>query len=112
KKIGDGDERLLKGQAADAMRKRSRESAGTLDKAAGRYADVRDALVGYQPELRVARSETGDALTAAQDAVSRLDVAHDMPDPVSEDRGEDAPELTSGQRRQSADRKAAIGRAD
>ncbi|MBL0886556.1 hypothetical protein [Myceligenerans indicum] len=112
KKIGDGEERLLKGQAADAMRKRARESAGSLDKAAGRYADVRDAIVGYRPALASARSETGTALAAAEDAQRALGSAEGMPDPVNEERPEDAPPLTPQERQDSSDRSAAIGRAD
>ena len=108
KKIGDGDETLLKGVAADAMRKRSRESADSLNKAAGRYADVRDALRGYQPALETARSETGLALKDAQDAAGAQNSAEGMPDPVNTDRADDAPPLTDKDREASANRSGKI----
>lgn len=108
KKIGDGDETLLKGVAADAMGKRSRESADALNKAAGRYADVRDALRGYRPALETARSETGLALQAAQDAAAAQGAAEGMPDPVNADRPDDAPPLSDEDRRASDNRSGKI----
>ncbi|MBE1877253.1 hypothetical protein [Myceligenerans pegani] len=111
KRIGDGDVRLLKGQAADAMRKRARESNEALSKVADRYTDVKDALVGYQPELRTARTLTGQALEEAEAANRELGHAEGMPDPVNEDRPEDDP-LTDEDRQASSDRTAAIGKAE
>lgn len=108
KKIGDGDETLLKGVAADAMRKRSRESADALNKAAGRYADVRDALRDYRPALETARSETGLALRDAQDAAGAQSSAEGLPDPVNADRSDDAPPLTDEDRQASANRSGKI----
>lgn len=108
KKIGDGDETLLKGVAADAMRKRSRESADALNNAAGRYADVRDALRGYKPALETARSETGLALKDAQDAAGAQSSAEGMPDPVNTDRPDDAPPLSDQDRQASANRSGKI----
>ena len=108
KKIGDGDETLLKGAAADAMRKRARESADALNKAAGRYADVRDALRDYQPALETARSETGLALKDAQDAAGAQSAAEGMPDPVNADRPDDDPPLTDKDREASANRSGKI----
>ena len=108
KKIGDGDETLLKGVAADAMRKRSRESADALNKAAGRYADVRDALRTYQPALETARSETGLALKDAQNAAAGQSAAEGMPDPVNADRADDAPPLTDKDREASSNRSGKI----
>ena len=107
KKIGDGDETLLKGVAADAMRKRSRESADSLNRAAGRYADVRDALRGYKPGLETARSETGYALKDAQDAAGAQSSAEGMPDPVNADRPDDEP-LTEKDREASRNRSGKI----
>ncbi|GAB4086063.1 hypothetical protein GCM10028784_26930 [Myceligenerans cantabricum] len=112
KRIGDGDVRLLKGQAADAMRKRARESNEALSKVADRYTDVKDALVGYQPELRTARTLTGEALEEAEAASRQLGVAEGMADPVNADRSEDAPPLTDKDRQASSDRAAAIGKAE
>lgn len=108
KKIGDGDETLLKGVAADAMRKRSRESADALNKAAGRYADVRDALREYRPALETARSETGLALKDAQAAAGDQSSAEGLPDPVNADRSDDAPPLTEQDRQASANRSGKI----
>ncbi|GAB2480322.1 hypothetical protein GCM10027063_23100 [Promicromonospora xylanilytica] len=111
KRIGDGDVRLLKGQSADALRKRARESAGALDKAAGRYADVYTALDGYEPALTTARTDTWNALTEAESASSDLQAAENMPDPVSAPRPDDAKPLTDTEKKESADRKAAIDNA-
>ncbi|MGI5187006.1 hypothetical protein ACQEVI_02545 [Promicromonospora sp. CA-289599] len=111
KKIGDGDETLLKGEAADAMRKRARESHEALGSAAGRYEDVHAALVTYRPELETARSETGKALAQAEDADAARKGAENMPDPVNEDRPEDAPALTTEQRNESQNRSDKIGAA-
>ncbi|MFE7506895.1 hypothetical protein [Promicromonospora sp. NPDC057488] len=111
KKIGDGDVRLLKGQSADAMRKRARESAGALDKAAGRYADVYSALDAYEPSLTTARTDTWNALTDAEKASRELQNAEGMPDPVNETRPDDAPPLTDKDKTASSDRTAAIGAA-
>ncbi|GAA2224143.1 hypothetical protein GCM10010413_17280 [Promicromonospora sukumoe] len=111
KKIGDGDETLLKGKAADAMRKRSRESAEALNKASGRYDDIRDALKTFRPELEYARSETGLALTAAQDADTAQRGAEGLPDPVNADRPDDAPPLTDKEKRESESRTGKINEA-
>lgn len=108
KRIGDGDVRLLKGQSADALRKRARESAGALDKAAGRYADVHTALDTYEPALGTARTQTRDALTAAEDANRELQTAEGMPDPVSAHRSEDDKPLTTKDKEESAERTTAI----
>lgn len=111
KRIGDGDVRLLKGVSADAMRKRARESAGALDKAAGRYADVHSALDGYRPALATARTDTWNALTEAENASRDLRGAEGMPDPVGAPRPQDAPPLTDEQKKESADRQTAIDSA-
>jgi hypothetical protein len=111
KKIGDGDETLLKGKAADAMRKRSRESADALNKASGRYDDIRDALRTFRPELEYARSETGLALTAAQDAAAAQRGAEGLPDPVNADRPDDAPPLTDKEKQESESRTGKINEA-
>ncbi|WP_020014345.1 hypothetical protein [Promicromonospora sukumoe] len=112
KKIGDGDETLLKGEAADAMRKRARESHEALGKAAGRYEDVHAALVAYRPELETARSETGKALTMAEDAAAARKGAEGLPDPVNEDRPDDAPPLTTEQKNESQNRADKISTAN
>ncbi len=111
KRIGDGDVRLLKGQSADAMRKRARESAGALDKAAGRYSDVYSALDGYEPALTTARTDTWNALTDAETANRELRNAENMPDPVNATRPDDAPPLTDKEKEKSAERESAIGDA-
>nr|BFF21554.1 hypothetical protein GCM10025730_50750 [Promicromonospora thailandica] len=97
--------------AADAMRKRARESADALNNAAGRYADVRDALRTYKPELRTARSETGLALRDAQDAAAAQRAAEGLPDPVNAQRDDDAPPLTDDDRQASANRSGKIDAA-
>ena len=111
KRIGDGDVRLLKGQSADALRKRARESAGALDKAAGRYADVHTALDGYEPSLTTARTDTWNALTDAENASRNLQTAEGMPDPVNAPRPDDAKPLTAQEKKDSADRETAIENA-
>jgi len=111
KKIGDGDETLLKGKAADAMRKRSRESADALNKASERYVDVRDALRVFRPELEFARSETGLALKDAQDAAGAQSAAEGMPDPVNTNRPDDAPPLTDKEKQESESRTGKIDAA-
>jgi len=111
KKIGDGDETLLKGEAADAMRKRARESHEALGKAAGRYEDVHSALQTYRPKLETARSETGTALREAEDAAAAQKGAEGMPDPVNEKRPDDAPPLTDEQQNESRNRSNKIDAA-
>ncbi|MGW2090574.1 hypothetical protein [Promicromonospora sukumoe] len=111
KKIGDGDETLLKGQSADAMRKRAGESHEHLGKAAERYEDVKTALVEYKPALETARSETGKALTAAETAADAQRAGEGMPDPVNADRPDDAPDLTESERQDSRDRENKINGA-
>lgn len=111
KKIGDGDETLLKGDSADAMRERARKSNEALGKAAGRYDDVHAAIKAYQPELRTARSETGKALEEAEAADKARTSAEAMSDPVNEDRGDDAPALTDDDKAASRDRTNAINGA-
>ncbi|WP_369374208.1 hypothetical protein AB1046_08320 [Promicromonospora sp. Populi] len=111
KKIGDGDETLLKGKAADAMRKRSRESADALNKASARYTDVRDALRTFRPELEYARSETGLALADATDAAAAQKGAEGLPDPVTADRPDNAPPLTDAEKRESESRTGKIDEA-
>lgn len=108
KKIGAGDETLLKGYAADAMRKRARESADSLNTAAGRYTDVRDALRTYKPALELARSETALALEAAVTAAGDQTSAEALADPVNADRADDAPPLTDDDRKASANRTSKI----
>ncbi|MFI2365266.1 hypothetical protein [Promicromonospora sp. NPDC019610] len=104
KKIGDGDETLLKGEAADAMRGRAGESHEHLAAAAGRYDDVRAALEAYRPELETARSETGKALAKAEDAAAAQKGAEGLPDPVNADRPDDAPPLTEQEKQESQNR--------
>ncbi len=111
KKIGDGDETLLKGEAADAMRKRARDSHERLGAAAGRYDDVHAALKAYRPELETARSETGKALAKAEDAAAAQKGAEGMNDPVNADRPGDAPPLTESDKQESEKRTAAIDAA-
>ena len=108
KKIGDGDETLLKGQSADAMRKRAGESHEHLGKAAARYDDVKVALVEYQPALETARSETGKALVDAETAADRQAGAEAMPDPVNADRPDDAKPLTESEKQDSQNRTGKI----
>ncbi|GAA4703574.1 hypothetical protein APR04_000543 [Promicromonospora umidemergens] len=111
KRIGDGDVRLLKGQSADALRKRARESAGALDKAAGRYADVHSALDAYEPSLTTARTDTWNALLEAEKSARELQSAEGMPDPVNATRPDDAKPLTDNEKTQSSDREAAVNAA-
>lgn len=108
KKIGDGDETLLKGQSADAMRKRAGESHDHLGKAAARYDDVKVALVEYQPALETARSETGKALVEAETAAERQAGAEAMADPVNADRPDDAKPLTESEKQDSQNRTSKI----
>lgn len=111
KRIGDGDVRLLKGQSADALRKRARESAGALDKAAARYSDVHSALDAYEPSLTTARTDTWNGLLEAEKAARELQSAEGMPDPVNATRPDDAKPLTDAEKTQSSERASAISTA-
>jgi hypothetical protein len=111
KKIGEGDESLLKGESADAIREKAGESHERLGAAAGRYEDVHVALKEYQPALETARSETQTALTDAEAAADKQRGAEGMPDPVSADRPDDAPPLTDSEKQDSKDRTNAIAGA-
>lgn len=110
KRIGDGDESQFKGESANAMRKRARESADALGSAAGRYASVRDALVTYQPALRTARSETALALGEAETAEREQQTAEGMPHPAAGERPADQP-VTAAEQQASDDRNTAVRRA-
>ncbi|MGI5187012.1 hypothetical protein ACQEVI_02575 [Promicromonospora sp. CA-289599] len=111
KRIGDGDVRLLKGQSADALRKRARESAGALDKAAARYSDVYSALDAYEPSLTTARTDTWNGLLEAEKAARELQSAEGMPDPAGATRPDDAKPLTEAEKTQSSERESAISTA-
>jgi hypothetical protein len=111
KRIGDGDVRLLKGQSADALRKRARESAGALDKAAARYSDVYSALDAYEPALTTARTDTWNGLLEAEKAARELQNAEGMPDPAAATRPDDAKPLTDEEKTQSSERASAISTA-
>lgn len=111
KRIGDGDVRLLKGQSADALRKRARESAGALDKAAARYSDAHSALDAYEPSLTTARTDTWNGLLDAEKAARELQSAEGMPDPVNATRPDGAKPLTDEEKTQSSERTAAINTA-
>lgn len=111
KKIGEGDENLLKGESADAIRERAGETHENLGKAGARYEDVRDALDTYQPELQAARSETRKALTAAEKAAGDKKSAEGLPDPANEDRSDDNP-LSGDDKQASRNRSDKIGTAE
>lgn len=111
RKLGDGDETLLKGLSADAMRKRAHDSASLLGKAGTRYEQMHQALSTYRPDLEVARSETMAAVTEAADASAGQRSAENMPDPVAQLRAEDAPPLTPADEMQSEGRSRAIAEA-
>ncbi len=111
-KIGSGDETLLKGQAADAMRKRAKDSSELLGKAANRYEQAHEAMVAYRPGLEMARSETWAAVTEAAEASSAQQAAAGRPDPVGQQRPADAPPLTDDEKGQSEARDRAISDAD
>ncbi|MGL4243109.1 MAG: hypothetical protein ACRCTI_18500 [Beijerinckiaceae bacterium] len=108
RRIGDGDETLLKGEAADAMRKRARETSDTLGKAANRYEQMHAAVVAWQPDLETARSETWAAMTQAQDASVAQRQAEGMPDPANGPRADDAPPPTDEDRAESDARGRAL----
>jgi len=111
KKIGEGDESLLKGESADAIREKAGESHERLEAAAGRYDDVHAALKEYQPELETARSATGLALEDAENAADKQRTAEGMADPVNADRPDDAPPLTDKEKQASQDRTNALNGA-
>ncbi|GAA4703606.1 hypothetical protein APR04_000549 [Promicromonospora umidemergens] len=111
KKIGEGDESLLKGESADAIREKAGESHERLGAVAGRYDDVHAALKEYQPALETARSETGAALRDAEAAADKERGAEGMADPVNADRPDDAKPLTDGEKQDSRDRENAIAGA-
>jgi len=110
--IGDGDDSQFKGQSADALRKRSREVAHSLNQASGRYAAVGEALRVYKPELEQAMEESKQALADAETAEQARSAAGGLPDP-SANRPADAPPLTTEETADVAKRTAAIdGAAD
>lgn len=78
--LADGGDDELKGQAADAMRKRAADGKDSLAKAAGRYVDVRDAITAYQPAVGTARAATQGALDDAVSADDRLRAAQTLTD--------------------------------
>jgi hypothetical protein len=94
RRIGDGDTAEFKGESADAVRKKSKDVAESLQKMSGRYDAIRDALTGYLPELERALSESAAALRDAEDASASGARAASMADP-SQNRAQDAPPLTS-----------------
>ncbi|WP_130179060.1 hypothetical protein [Cryobacterium sp. SO1] len=110
KKIGDGDETLLKGVSADAMRKRARDSAEAIGKAANRYDQVERALVGYREDLELARSETWRAVSEASEASASKRSAENLPDPL-DTRTADAPPPTPTEDRESQARTRALDHA-
>jgi hypothetical protein len=94
KSIGDGDESQFKGETADAVRKKSKEVGASLEKMAGRYVAIKDALTGYVPHLEDALTESAAALRDAEDASAAGSQANGMADP-SHGRAQDAPPLTA-----------------
>jgi hypothetical protein len=94
KKIGDGDESQFKGDTANAVRKKSKEVAASLDKMSGRYLAIRDALTGFLPDLQSALSESALALREAEDAAAAGSRADAMADPT-QNRAQDAPPVTA-----------------
>ncbi|WIE64923.1 hypothetical protein DEI99_017070 [Curtobacterium sp. MCLR17_036] len=99
KSIGDGDESQFKGETANAVRKKSKEVAESLQKMAGRYEAIRDALTGYVPSLEQALDESAAALHDAEDAAAAGARANGMADP-SQGRASDAPPLTDDEQGQ------------
>lgn len=111
RRIGDGDETLLKGESADALRKRAKDSAGTMEKASVRYENLRAALADYRTDLETARSESWKAVTAAEAAAGDRAQAERQPDPLDEPRVEGADEPSAEDEEQSAARTRAIDAA-
>ncbi|RYY13113.1 MAG: hypothetical protein EON55_10955, partial [Alphaproteobacteria bacterium] len=93
RRIGEGDESQFKGDTANAVRKKSREVAASLQKLSGRYDAIRDALTGYLPELDHGLAESLAALHDAEEADAAGARATAMPDP-GQNRAQDAPPLT------------------
>ena len=117
KKIGDGDESQFKGDTANAVRKKSKEVAASLDKMSGRYLAIRDALTGFLPELQSALSESAAALRDAEEAAAAGSRADAMADPT-QNRAQDAPPVTADEESAAAakhratdDAKSAAGAA-
>lgn len=108
--IGNGDGNQLKGESADALRKRSREVGGSLKQTSGRYNAVRDALAIYAPALDRARDETFQALQEAVAADVAQSAGNAMADP-SVNRAADAPPLTEAENAQVRVRSNAISDA-
>jgi hypothetical protein len=111
KSIGDGDDSKFKGETADAVRKKSKEVAESLQKMSGRYDAIRDALTGYLPSLEQGLSESAAALRDAETAQQSGASASAMPDP-SENRADDAPPLTDDEQGQIDAKHAATTRAN
>ncbi|WP_242089719.1 hypothetical protein [Curtobacterium sp. DN_7.5] len=93
RRIGDGDQSQFKGESADAVRKKSKEVAESLQKMSGRYDAIRDALTGYLPALEGALDESAAALRDAEAASAATGRAAAMADP-SQGRASDAPPMT------------------
>jgi hypothetical protein len=93
RRIGEGDESQFKGDTANAVRKKSKEVAASLQKLSGRYDAIRDALTGYLPELDHGLAESLAALHDAEEADAAGARATAMPDP-GQNRAQDAPPLT------------------
>ena len=109
--IGDGDDSQFKGEAADALRKRSRDVAYSLNQASGRYAAAGQALKAFQPELVEATTQSALALTEAEAAQQARTASAGLPDP-SANRAADAPPLTTEETADVAKRAAAIDGAE
>jgi hypothetical protein len=116
-RIGEGDESQFKGETANAVRKKSKEVAASLQKMSGRYNAIRDALTGYLPDLEGALEESAAALRDAEDAAAAGSRADAMSDPT-QGRAPDAPPVTADEESAAAakhratdDAKSAAGAA-
>lgn len=108
RKLGEGDETLLKGESADALRERAKDSADTLEKASARYENLEIALDDYRGALETARSGSWNAVIKAQEAVNKQQRAEQSPDPANAPREDGAPEPTPDDIEDSALRTNAI----
>lgn len=72
----------LLGQYANTLRSSAGELASKLDKTAGRYQAVGNALRQWRPHLDNARADTARALADAEDAHSRVSANDNAPTPT------------------------------
>jgi hypothetical protein len=109
-RIGDGSEIEAKGQAADKIRGKAKDVAGSLKQLSGRYEAVKEALNGFIPHLQTGLDDTATALQMAVEASGAQGSANAMPDPAA--NPPEGKEASDDDKATSAKRTAAIDQAN